>query len=62
MHWIMWVFWGFFAALFLGGWLVDRLTGGKYNFNKKENTSNQNQAQADALRQAGRNNNDSGSF
>lgn len=62
MHWMMWVFWGFFAALFLGSYLVDVLTRGKYNFNKQEKTLNQNIAEAEARREVGRDNNQSGMF
>ncbi|MBT2583454.1 hypothetical protein [Planococcus sp. ISL-109] len=62
MHWMMWIFWGFFAVLFLGSYLVDVLTGRKYSLNKKEKTLNQKLAEADARREAGRNNNQSGMF
>lgn len=62
MHWMMWIFWGSLAALFIGGYLVDFLTRGKYNFKKKENTLNQNLAEADARREAGRHNDQGGMF
>ncbi|TWT13170.1 hypothetical protein [Planomicrobium sp. CPCC 101079] len=62
MHWMMWIFWGSFAALFLGSYLVDVLTRRKYSLNRQEKTSNQNLAEAAALRDVGRNNNQSGMF
>lgn len=62
MHWMMWIFWGFFAALFLGSYLVDVLTRRKYNLTKPEKTSNQNLAEADATRDVGRHNNQGGGF
>ena len=62
MHWMMWIFWGFFPALFIVGFLVDVLTRGKYNFNKREKTLNQNTAEADARREIGRDNNHGGMF
>ncbi|MFC4714319.1 hypothetical protein [Planococcus dechangensis] len=62
MHWMMWIFWGFFGVLFIGGYIVDRLTKKKYSLDRKENTLNQDSAKADALRQTGRNNHESGMF
>ena len=62
MHWMMWVFWGALAALFIISYLVDVLTKRKYSLKKQENTLNQNQAEADARREAGRNNNQGGMF
>lgn len=62
MHWMMWIFWGSLAALFVGSYLVDVLTRRKYNLNKKENTLNQNLAEAEARRDAGQNNNQGGMF
>lgn len=62
MHWMMWVFWGFFAALFLGFYLVDILTRRKYSLNTQEKTLNQNLAEANARRDMGQNNNQSGMF
>lgn len=62
MHWMMWIFWGSLAAVFLIAYLVDVLTRGKYNFSEREKTSNQNSAEANAYREAGRNNNESGMF
>ena len=62
MHWMMWIFWGFFGALLIGSYIVDRLTKKKYSLDRKGNTLNQDSAKADALRQAGRNNNESGMF
>lgn len=60
MHWMMWVFWGSLAVLFISAYLVDFLTRGKYSFNKKEKTLNQNLAEAEAQREAGRHNNQGG--
>lgn len=54
MHWIMWVFWGFFATLIVGSYLVDFLTGWKYNFKEQEKSLNQNSARNDTLREVGR--------
>lgn len=62
MHWVMWIVWGSVAALILGSFLVDVLSRKKYNLNKKENSLNQNVAEADALREIGRYNNQSGSL
>ncbi len=62
MHWMMWIFWSCFAALFLGSYLVDVLTRRKYNFTKQEKTLNQNLAEADALREVGRHNDQGGMF
>ena len=59
MHWIMWVLWGSLAAVVVGGYVVDVLTKRKYNLKKPENSSNQNLAEADALRDASRYNNQS---
>ena len=60
MHWIMWCFWGLLAALVIGGYAVDYLTKGKYKINKQEKSLNQNVAEADAIRDVGRYNNQSG--
>ena len=60
MHWIMWCFWGLLALLVVGGYVVDYLTKGKYKINKQEKSLNQNVAEADALRDVGRYNNQSG--
>lgn len=62
MHLMMWIFWGSFGALLLGSYLVDVLTRRKYNLTKQEKTLNQNSAEANALRDAGNNNNQSGMF
>ncbi|MDN7242272.1 hypothetical protein QWY14_10705 [Planococcus sp. N028] len=62
MHWMMWIFWGSFAALFLGSFLVDVLTRRKYSLNKPEKTLNQNLAEAGALRDVEQHNNQSGMF
>lgn len=62
MHWMMWIFWGTIAALLIGSYLVDFLTGRKYNLKKQEKTLNQNSAEADALREVDRYNHQSGSF
>lgn len=62
MHWMMWIFWGFLAAVFVVSYLVDVLTGKKYSLNKQEKTLNQNLAEADVRREAGRNNNQGGMF
>ncbi len=62
MHWMMWIFWGTLAAIFIIAYIVDVLTKRKYSLSKQENTSNQNAAEADARRQAGQNNNQSGLF
>ncbi|PSL41058.1 hypothetical protein B0H99_103192 [Planomicrobium soli] len=62
MHWIMWIFWGSVAVIFLGSYLVDVLTRRKYNLNKQEKTLNQNLAEAAALRDVGRHNNQNGMF
>lgn len=32
MHWVMWVFWGSILTLLVGSYLVDFLTGRKYDF------------------------------
>lgn len=62
MHWMMWIFWGSLAAIFLIGYLVDVLTKRKYSLNKQEKTLNQNSAEAEARRQAGQNNHQGGMF
>lgn len=62
MHWMMWIFWGTLAGIFLIGYLVDVLTKRKYSLNKQEKTLNQNSAEADARRQAGQNNHQGGTF
>ncbi|WP_033542091.1 hypothetical protein [Planococcus sp. CAU13] len=62
MHWMMWIFWGTLAAIFIISLIVDILTRGKYSLDKKERSLNQNLAEADALRHAGQNNHQSGMF
>lgn len=62
MHWMMWIFWGTLAAIFLISYIVDVLTKRKYSLNKQEKTLNQNAAEADARRQAGQNNHQGGMF
>lgn len=62
MHWVMWIVRSSVAALIIGSVLVDLLSKKKYNLNKKENSINQNVAEADALREIGRYNNQSGSL
>lgn len=62
MHWMMWVFWGFFAAIFIVAYLVDVLTRRKYSLNTQEKTLNQNIAEANARRDIGQNNNHGGMF
>lgn len=62
MHWMMWIFWGTLAAIFLVSYIVDILTKRKYSLNKQEKTLNQNSAEADAVRQAGQNNHQGGMF
>lgn len=62
MHWMMWVFWGSLAAIFIISYVVDVLTKRKYSMNKKDNTLNQNMAEAEARRDAGRSNHESGMF
>ena len=62
MHWVMWIIWGSVAALILGSYLVDVLTRRKYSLNKQGNTLNQSSAEADALREVGRYNNQSGTL
>lgn len=54
MQWFMWIFWGTIAVLIIGGFLVDRLTGRKYDRSKVENSLNQNMAEANALREVDR--------
>ena len=62
MHWMMWIFWGILAAIFIVSYIVDVLTKRKYSLNKQEKTLNQNSAEADARRQAGQNNHQGGMF
>lgn len=62
MHWMMWIFWGTLAAIFIISFVVDILTKRKYSLNKNEKTLNQNSAEADALRNAGQNNHQGGMF
>lgn len=62
MHWMMWIFWGSFAAIFLVSYLVDVLTKRKYSLNKQEKTLNQNLAEAEARRDIGQNNHHGGMF
>ncbi len=50
MHWIMWVFWGSIVTLIVGGYLVDLLTGRKFDFEEQEKSLNMNSAIADSLR------------
>lgn len=54
MHWIMWIFWGFFVTLIVTVYLVDFLTGWKYNFKEQEKSLNQHSAVNDTLREVGR--------
>lgn len=54
MHLMMWIFWGSLAAIFLIAWIVDVVTRGKCTPYKSENSLNQNSAEADARRHAGR--------
>ncbi|MEK3975164.1 MULTISPECIES: hypothetical protein [unclassified Psychrobacillus] len=56
MHWIMWIFWGFFAAIIIGAYLVDRLSSRNYNLTHKK-TMNQVAAQANSDREVDRYNN-----
>ncbi len=56
MHWIMWIFWGFFAAIIIGAYLVDRLSSRNYNLAHKK-TMNQVAAQANSDREVDRYNN-----
>ncbi|MCM3357289.1 hypothetical protein [Psychrobacillus sp. MER TA 171] len=58
MHWIMWVFWGFFLGIILAAYLVDRLGSRKYNLEHKK-TMNQVAAQANSDREVERYNNQS---
>lgn len=62
MHWMMWIFWGTLAAIFIISFVVDIMTKKKYNLSKQEKTLNQNSAEADARRQAGQNNHQGGMF
>ena len=62
MHWVMWVFWGSMVTLIVGGYLVDFLTGQKYNFNEQEKSLNQNSAESDSLREAARRDEQNGLF
>ena len=62
MHWMMWIFWGTLAAIFIISFVVDILTKRKYSLNKQENTLNQNMAEAEAKRQAGQNSHQGGMF
>lgn len=62
MHWMMWIFWGFFGALFVGSYIMDKLTKKKYSLGKADKSLNQSTAEADARRQATRNNHESGMF
>ncbi|MGI2326747.1 hypothetical protein [Planococcus sp. YIM B11945] len=62
MHWMMWFFWGSLAILFLSSYLVDVLTRRKYSLTRQEQTLNQNLAQADALRDVGRQSDQGGMF
>lgn len=57
MHWMMWVFWGSLVAIFIIGFLVDVVTKGKYKLSKPAKTQNQDAAEADARRHAGRSDN-----
>ncbi len=62
MHWVMWIFWGSMVTLIVGSYLVDILTGRKYNFKEQEKSLNQNSAGADCLREAARNDQQNGPF
>ncbi|WP_342560770.1 hypothetical protein NSQ95_09455 [Psychrobacillus sp. FSL W7-1457] len=56
MHWMMWIFWGFFLSMILAAYLVDRLSSKKYNLKHKK-TINQVAAQANSDREVDRYNN-----
>ncbi|MEK3995266.1 hypothetical protein MKY29_10950 [Psychrobacillus sp. FSL K6-2365] len=62
MHWVMWIFWTSIGALIIGSYLVDVLTGRKYNLKEQEKSSNQNIAEADSLREVDRYNHQNGPF
>ncbi|MBO0587042.1 hypothetical protein [Sporosarcina sp. E16_8] len=62
MHWVMWVFWGFVVTLLVASYLVDLLTGRKYDFNEQEKSLNQNAAGADTLREIARQDQQNGPF
>ena len=62
MHWVMGFFWCSVVTLIIGSYLVDVLTGRKYNLKGQEKTLNQNLAEADALREAERYNHQNGPF
>ena len=54
MVWFMWVFWGVIAAILIGAYLFDFLTGNKYERKEVENSLHQNAAEADVLREMDR--------
>lgn len=58
MHWIMWIFWGFFATIIIVAYLIDHLGSKKYNLEHKK-TMNQVAAQADSDREVNRYNSQS---
>ena len=62
MHWVMWIFWGFIVTLIAGSYLVDFLTGRKYNFKEQEKSLNQNSAGSDSLREVSRHDQQNGPF
>ncbi|NYF25413.1 hypothetical protein [Sporosarcina sp. JAI121] len=62
MHWVMWIFWGSMITLIVGSYLVDFLTGRKYNLKEQEKSLNQNSADADSLREMARHDQQNGPF
>ena len=62
MHWVMWVFWGSILTLLVGSYLVDFLTGRKYDFKEQGKSLNQNSAGADTLREVARHDQQNGPF
>ncbi|HJF34323.1 MAG TPA: hypothetical protein K8V56_21375 [Sporosarcina psychrophila] len=62
MHWMMWIFWGSIVTLLVGSYVVDFLTGRKYDFKEKKKSLNQNSASADSLREIGRHDQQNGPF
>jgi len=62
MHWVMWVFWGSIVTLLVGCYLVDFLTGRKYDFKEQEKSVNQNSAVAGSLREVARYDQQNGPF
>ncbi|KQL37210.1 hypothetical protein [Psychrobacillus sp. FJAT-21963] len=62
MHTVMWIFWGSIVTLVVGSYLVDIITGRKYNFKEQEKSLDQNFAEADSFREVDRYNHQNGSF